>query len=320
MADLHPVSTDSSGSPAHEGVLGFHPVAAGVSRLRTIFVNLYAVETGDGGFVLIDTGMIGTAVFVKRAIAEKFGPEAAPKAIILTHAHIDHVGNARALSELYDIPVYVHPREKAYVNGTSDYPPADPTMGGAFAFFARAIPTKGVDLGKTAKLLPKDGSVPFLEDWSWISTPGHSAGHVSYFRESDGVLIAGDAFLTADMDNWLSVNVWRRRLSPPPTPLTPDWEAARASIFALSDLEPTVVATGHGKPISGDDLGDRLRDLANETIAPAGSRYSGRPALYKRDGSVASVPPPRPDPLPKKLIVAAVVVLVGAFVMKRRRN
>lgn len=319
MAELRPVAPDLANAPAHEGVLGFHPVAPGVSRLRTVFVNLYAIETGDGGFVLVDTGMVGTAVFVKRAIAERFGPEASPRAIFLTHAHVDHVGNARALSELYDVPVYVHPREKAYVNGVSDYPPADVTTGGALAFFARLLPTKGVDLGKTVKTLPKDGSVPGLEGWSWIATPGHTAGHVSFFREDDGVLLAGDAFLTADMDNWLAVNVWPRRLCPPPTPLTPDWEAARASLFTLADLDPTVVATGHGKPIRGDDLGDRLRELANETIAPSNSRYSGRPAVYKRDGAVASVPPPRPDPLPRKLVIAAAVLVVGTLVMKRRK-
>lgn len=317
MADLYPARTDDAPTP--EGPIDFHPVAFGIGRLRTIFVNLYAVESSDGGFVLIDTGMAGTATLVKRAIAARYGENARPRAILLTHAHIDHVGNAKALIEAYDVPVYVHPLEKPYVTGKSDYAPADPTPGGAIAFVARMLPTKGTDLGKGVRPLPKDGSVPELPGWRWVHSPGHTQGHVSYFREADAVLIAGDAFATADMDNWIALNAWPRRLSRPAMPFTPDWEAARASIFSLADLDPSLVAAGHGLPIEGDGLGDRLRELANETVAPSGGRYAGRPAVYKRDGSVSSVPPPRPDPLPKKLVIAGAVALIATIVLKRRR-
>lgn len=317
MADLRPVVTDDL--PAPQGSLDLHAVAPGIVRLRTVFVNIYVVETADGGFVLIDTGMAHTASFVKRALASRYGENARPRAILLTHAHVDHVGNAKALAEAYDVPVYVHPLEKPYVTGRSDYPPADPTPGGAIAFFARALPTRGTDLGARVKTLPKDGSVPELRGWRWVHTPGHSVGHVSFYREVDRVLIAGDALATTDMDGWIAINLWPRRLSRPALPFTPDWEAARASVFLLADLEPTVVAAGHGKPIEADDLGDRLRELANAIVAPAGGRYSGRPATYKANGAVAAVPPPRPDPLPKKLIVTAAVALIGTIVLKRRR-
>ncbi|RYG24833.1 MBL fold metallo-hydrolase [bacterium] len=317
VTDLRPVPTNEE--PAPERALGFDPVVFGVWRLRTIFVNLYAVETSDGGFVLIDTGMKGTAGMVKRAIAERFGMGAVPRAILLTHAHVDHVGNARALARAYEVPIYVHPKEKPYVDGSSDYPPADPTPGGAMAFFSRMLTSKGTDIGRAVRLLPERGSVPELPGWRWIASPGHTAGHVSYFREADGVLIAGDAVATADLDNWVSVNVWPKRLSKPPLPFTPDWEAARFSIFALADLEPTVIAAGHGRPIEGTDLRERLRDLGHGIAAPAGGRYSNRAVTYARDGSVASVPPPRPDPLPKKLAVGAVVAVIGTLLLKKRR-
>lgn len=317
MTDLRPVPVDEA--PIEETTLGFHPVAFGIGRLRTIFVNLYTVETSDGGFVLIDTGMKGTAGMVKRAIADRFGAGGSPRAILLTHAHVDHVGNARALAKLYGAPVYVHPREKPYVDGTSDYPPADPTPGGAMAFFSRLLPSKGTDLGRAVRLLPEDGSVPELLGWRWVATPGHTAGHVSFFREADGVLIAGDAVATADLDNWVSVNVWPKKLSKPPLPFTPDWEAARSSIFTLADMEPTTIAAGHGRPISGDDLRERLRDLGHEITGPAGGRYSNRAVTYARDGSVASVPPPRPDPLPKKLAVGAAVAVIATLLLKKRR-
>ena len=320
MVDLHPIPVESD-VPA-ESLLGFHPVTFGISRLRTIFVNLYAVEASDGGFVLIDTGMAGTSALVKAEIAKRFGSEAKPRAILLTHAHVDHVGNAQILADLYDIPVYVHSLEKPYVTGGSDYPPADPTPGGAIAFFGRLLPTKGVDLGDRVKTLPKDGSVPELPGWRWIHTPGHTVGHVAYFREADRTAIVGDAFATADLDNWISVNTWPHELSRSPVPFVPDWEAAQASVLLLADLDPSLVAAGHGRPIAGDDLGERLRKVAEESVAPADARYAGRPAVYKADGSVASVPPPRPDPLPKKLAVAGAVAVLFSLALgvKKRRG
>ena len=41
--------------------------------------------------------------------------------------------------------------------------------------------------------LPEDGSVPFLDEWMWIATPGHTPGHISLFRDDGRVLVAGDA-------------------------------------------------------------------------------------------------------------------------------
>lgn len=317
MADLHPIPVENLETT--ERALGFHPVAFGVGRLRTIFVNLYAVETSDGGFVLVDTGMAGTSALVKGAVAARFGADAKPRAILMTHAHIDHVGNAKTLADAYGVPVYVHALEAPYVTGGGDYAPADPTPGGAIAFVARFLPTKGADLGDRVRTLPEDGTVPELPGWRWVATPGHTVGHVAYFRAADRVLIAGDAFATADMDDWVAVNTWPRQIARPAMPFTPDWEAARASILRLADLDPAVVAVGHGRPIEADDLAERLRELAHGSMTPAGGRYASRPAVYDGEGRVSSVPPARPDPLPKKLLVAGVVALVGSVVLRRRR-
>ena len=317
MADLRLVPVEDE--TVSETILDFHPVAYGVHRLRIVFVNLYAVETTDGGFVLIDTGIPGTAGLVRNAVTRRFGEGARPRAILLTHAHFDHVGNAKALAEAYDVPVYLHLLELPYVSGDADYAPADPTPGGAIAFMSRFMPTKGVDLGERARKLPSDGSVPELAGWRWLPTPGHSPGHVSFVRGADRLVIVGDAFASTDLDDWVAVNTWPQEVSRPAVPFTPDWESSRSSLHALADLDPQTVATGHGKPIEGADLGQRLRDLAEGSLAPTDGRYTDKPVTYDAEGRVASLPPAKSDPLPKKLMVAGAVAVFASILLRRRR-
>ncbi len=53
--------------------------------------------------------------------------------------------------------------------------------------------------------LPEDGTIPELQDWRWVHTPGHTPGHISLFREKDGVLVAGDAIVTTKAESAYSV-------------------------------------------------------------------------------------------------------------------
>ena len=56
-----------------------------------------------------------------------------------------------------------------------------------------------------AKALEPDAAAPGLPEWRSITTPGHSPGHVVFFRESDRVLISGDALMTVDnRRNWIA--------------------------------------------------------------------------------------------------------------------
>ena len=73
----------------------------------------------------------------------RFGHDSRPEAIFLTHGHFDHAGNASALSDLWGVPIYAHPMELPYLTGRSDYPPPDPTVGGAIAMMSRVLPHGG---------------------------------------------------------------------------------------------------------------------------------------------------------------------------------
>src|SRR5438093_11184926 len=101
-----------------------------------------------------------------------------------------------------------------------------------------------------------------MPEWMWIYTPGHTPGHISLFRERDGVLIAGDACITTDIHSVISVLMQKKEVCGPPKFITTDWGAAARSVKELAALEPNVVATGHGPTFYGDEARKALHRLA----------------------------------------------------------
>jgi glyoxylase-like metal-dependent hydrolase (beta-lactamase superfamily II) len=251
-------------------------VTPDLTRMRFLFTNLYLYGDQDS-WVLIDAGLQGSAGDIVKAAEERFGEGTAPKAIILTHGHFDHVGAFPELFEQWDVPVYAHSLEVPFLTGGSDYPAPDPTVGkGAMALLSFAYPNKANDFGERVKTLPDDGSVPFMPGWRWIHTPGHTAGHVSLFRDEDRVLIAGDAFVTTQQESLYAVMRQKEVVQGPPAYFTPDWVAARRSVEALAALDPAIAATGHGTPMLGADLKHGLAALIanfDEVAVPDRGKY-----------------------------------------------
>jgi glyoxylase-like metal-dependent hydrolase (beta-lactamase superfamily II) len=85
---------------------------------------------------------------------------------------------------------------------------------------------------------------------------------VSYFRPSDRVLITGDALVTLKVNSWAGLLLQRPGLSGPPWYTTWSPGAAVKSIQRLACLEPTVVAGGHGRPMTGDGTAEALSAYA----------------------------------------------------------
>ncbi len=299
----------------------FALVVPGLYALRDVFVNLYfaaAVPTQpQGPWVLIDTGLPGSAAKIKQHADDLFGPVNPPAAILLTHAHFDHAGSLEALLKAWpDVTVYAHPLELPYLTGRSSYPAPDPTVGGGLmAILSFAYPTSPYNVGTRVQPLPEDGSVPGLPGWRWLHTPGHTPGHVSFFREEGQVLVVGDAFTTVRGESALATLSQKQVVHGPPAYFTPDWDAARVSVAELLSLVPEVAATGHGIPMHGELLRTELSFLAvhfNTIARPKTGRYAHQAAVADASG-VVSVPPPLVKPWVKAVAVAG--VLLGAVAL-----
>jgi glyoxylase-like metal-dependent hydrolase (beta-lactamase superfamily II) len=296
-------------------------IAPGLGWLQLSLVNVYLVgRPGMGPWALVDTGMPTSGAQILRAATDLFG-DRPPAAIVLTHGHFDHRGSARQLAEHWDVPVYAHRLELPYLTGRSDYPPPDPTVGGGSLAIlgSRFFPARAVDLGDRVRELPTDGGVPGMQGWRWVHTPGHTPGHVSFFRESDGVLIVGDAFVTQKQESLIGVVSRKQGIWRPPAYFTPDWEAARRSVEELSRLDPQVVAAGHGTPMDGPEMRRQLEDLARNFghYMPMDGRYVRQPAVADETG-VVTLPPPVSDPLPLLLGLGAAALVGGAILRSRR--
>ena len=260
-------------------VVPLDDVAPGVAGLRVLFVNVFAIST-DAGWTLVDAGLYGSGALIRRWAQRHFG-DSAPQQIVLTHAHFDHVGALQDLTGTWNVPVYVHPAEMPYLRGERPYPPPDPTVGGGLmARMSTLYPRTPTHFEGDARPLPPDGVVANLPAWRWIFTPGHSAGHVSLIRASDGTLIVGDAFCTTKQESLLAVATQRPEIHGPPAYFTTDWDAARRSVERLAALRPRCIAPGHGQPMSGPETELALARLAADFDAlarPEHGRYVSHP-------------------------------------------
>ncbi len=283
-------------------------IAPGIAWMPTSFVNAYFIGEPGGNWAVVDTGLPGFGGKIIAAAEQRFGPRARPVAVFLTHGHFDHAGNAQLLADHWGVPIYAHRLEMPYLTGRSDYPEPDPTVGGAIAMLSRVLPHGGRDLGVRMRTLEPEGApsadgivsgtVPGMEGWRWIFTPGHSPGHVSFFRSADRVLIAGDAIATLNMDSYLDLLVTKQQeLAQGGAPFISDWEKYGRSVAELAELSPTVLACGHGTPMTHGEVASDLERFSKTFTPPLRGRYVAEPAHTDERG-VDWLPPKPADPFP----------------------
>lgn len=241
-------------------------------------VNIILVgRPGQEKWVLVDAGMPKSGSRILEVAEERFGKGSKPDAIILTHGHFDHVGGLVELINKWRVPVYAHPLEFPYLTGKLAYPEPDTSVeGGMLAKISSIYPHQPIDISGALEPLATNHSVNDLPEWKWIHTPGHSPGHVSLYRERDGLLLSGDAFVTVRQDSFYKVLLQKEEVNGPPRYLTTDWKAAEESVRILHALQPSMVIPGHGSAMSGRELKeglDRLIRNFEELAVPDHGRY-----------------------------------------------
>lgn len=187
-------------------------------------INCYLIED-----VLIDAGIRTSYRIISEAIKGK-----TVAAHALTHSHADHQGSSRYICEQFDIPLWCSLQEIPQAEtgeATKEYPNQKHII---TRLQKRYWAGGGFRVSRTLKEGDTVGSFKVVE------TPGHSSGHISFFRERDGVLIVGDTLVNMNLLTTL------KGLHEPPALFTTDKEQNRKSIHKLLSLNPSILCFGHG--------------------------------------------------------------------------
>lgn len=225
---------------------------------RLVAFNCYLVREDDG-LTVIDTNMGGQAQAILQA-ANKLGLPIVR--ILLTHAHVDHVGSLDALHQaLPDVPVMISERDARFLTGDKSLDASEPQ-----------VPLKGgypIVTTKPTQLLHEGDRIGSLEV---IATPGHTPGHIAFLDTRDRALIAGDAFQT---QGGVAVSGTIEPLFPLPAMATWHKGLALESARKLLALSPSVLAVGHGRMIAQpQEAMERAIRVMAESLAKAERKQS----------------------------------------------
>ena len=189
-------------------------------------INVYVA-----GDVLIDAA---TRQAEKRIFKQIAGRTIAAHA--LTHVHSDHQGCSHVVCERLDIPLWC---------GQDDVPAmevAGSVVGPKVSATMKRIQERWwVGPPHPVSRALREGDE--VAGFTVLDSPGHTRGHVSFWRESDRVLILGDVL------NNMNLMTGIPGLNEPPAPFTTDPVRNRASIRRLAALRPALVCFGHGAPL-----------------------------------------------------------------------
>jgi glyoxylase-like metal-dependent hydrolase (beta-lactamase superfamily II) len=212
--------------------------------------NWIIITEGDA-VTLVDTGYPADR---ERVIASLAAVGRRPEdltAILVTHAHSDHIGSAEHLGSAYDVPVLMHEEEVPHarrdflhqvsigdVVRNAWRPGVLPWAVGAL----RAGGTTDVRLARP-QAFPSPLDLPGRP--VPVHTPGHTAGHCAYHLPAAGILITGDALVTGHRTS--------RERGPQllPTFFHHDRAQALAALHTIEKIDADVLLPGHGPAHEG---------------------------------------------------------------------
>jgi glyoxylase-like metal-dependent hydrolase (beta-lactamase superfamily II) len=240
-------------------------IAPGIRRLGTGRVNVYLIEEA-GAITIVDAGLPGYYGDLGAELAAMGRSIGDVRAVLLTHAHEDHIGFAERIRSEHGTPIRVHEADAALARGevkrTSEGRggPMKPIPTLSFLLFALRrgmLRTRRIaevsTFGDGATLdVPGTPRV--------IHLPGHTAGSAALLVPSHDAILVGDAFIT--------LNVFIGRTGPQPFPnFNADNRQAFESLGRLDGVEAGLVLPGHGEAWTGG-LAEAVRIVrgANATM------------------------------------------------------
>lgn len=217
-----------------------------VHLAQTPLVN-WTLVTDDSGVMLIDAGFPGSRADVVGSLRQLGYRAADVRAILLTHAHIDHLGSAIWFAKTHGTPVYCHRDEvghakRDYLQQASPLALMSHAWQPSWLKWSLEVAAKGGlvrdGIPGTRALTPEISATLPGRPMA-LPTPGHTGGHCSYVV--DGVLVAGDALITG--------HPLARRRGPQllPSMFNHDDDACVRSLAALARAETDVLIPGHGE-------------------------------------------------------------------------
>jgi hydroxyacylglutathione hydrolase len=231
-----------------------HRIAEGVWRLsgfpRDMF-NVYLV-----GDVLIDAGTRWARSRILRQVHNH-----PIRMVALTHCHPDHQGVARLICEQRQAPLACHEADVPAAEGRAPMQPNNWLIRMGVRVWAGPYHRVGRVL--------HDGDE--VAGFRVIHAPGHTPGHVMFFRESDRLVIAGDVLAN------LNFLTGRAGLREPPSAFSVDAAENRRSIHKLLELKPSLICFGHGPPLGNLEV---LQDF----VARRASARPGAPWAWLASG------------------------------------
>nr|WP_050451360.1 MBL fold metallo-hydrolase [Streptomyces sp. SID8359] len=229
-----------------------HEAAAGVFFARGTDVNWILLREGRN-LTLIDSGWPGDADALLASVRALGHRPEDVRAVLLTHAHIDHMGGAVHLHQRYRTPVFLHQAELAQTGGghkqqatAADIAPHlwKPS---ALAWSLRIVRAGALGPHRVppALPLPATGALDLPGRPVPVPCHGHTSGHTAYFLPAIGAVATGDALVTA--------HPLSRTRGPQLLPklFSHDPAATASSLDALAALDAGLVLPGHGSPWHG---------------------------------------------------------------------